>query len=333
MSNNKERGTARRVRLPDGSYGIYMGETGRGSGRSPVKRPEDSRNSSQSAGNAPRSNRSGQGGYPPTRYNASPRSKVNSQNTSSPVGTPQNGVPRGNVPGGTRGASRPMSEDERRRRAQAIRARRAAEMKKRAEEANSSLGKKIFTFISDKVYMRRMSISIDVDNIFRGLIVGALVIIFAMLQTTVFARFRLFGAIPDLMLGLVIATAATEGERWGAVTGLASALLIESIGTTGASFLPLLYVPCGYTVGRLNSFYYKDSIAIRAIYSSAAGVIRAVFTSIYIAASYKSAPAGLAFTTIILPEYFSTLILSALPHAATWLSLKAFHKSRAERVD
>ena len=71
---------------------------------------------------------------------------------------------------------------------------------------------------------------IDTDVLWRVLISAGLLIFFALLQTTIFARFRPFGAVPDLMLPLVIAIGMTEREKWGAVFGVAAAFVIESLG-------------------------------------------------------------------------------------------------------
>ncbi|MCQ2424470.1 MAG: hypothetical protein MJ088_06220, partial [Clostridia bacterium] len=60
------------------------------------------------------------------------------------------------------------------------------------------------------VHLKLLSFNIEKEWVFRVLIVTALVILFAVMETTFAARFPLFGQTPDLMLGLVIAVAMTE---------------------------------------------------------------------------------------------------------------------------
>lgn len=317
-----------RVRLPDGSIGVYMGQTG----KDPCARRRRPRHTHstlppwQMRRNIPPS----AGGIPP-HYVTTPtgasksNEKKGAQKSSTPKGMPPSAYPFGPQ------RKEPISEDERRR--LALRAKKQARMKARAEESKYDFLKKLYTFLADKIYMRRMGLSIDVESLIKGVITGALVLFFALLQTTVFAGMRPFGAIPDLLLPLVIAVSITEGEKWGSVTGLCAAILIEAMGTTVTSFLPLLYTPVGYTVGIIATRNYKDSFLLRTIYTCSAGVLRGIFTAIGVSIAYDTVPWGLVITSVIIPEYFSTIIMSVLPHTLAWLSLKSFHKSRAERVN
>ncbi len=215
------------------------------------------------------------------------------------------------------------------------RARRVIETNKRynALTKERPSERKFYSGILDKIRMWRLGITVNVDSIIKGLVIGALIVVFAMLQTTVFSKLRPFGATPDLMLPLVIAVGISDGERWGGVSGLAAAFLIDCLGSAGVTLLPLLYVPCGFAAGVLGTYYLRDSFIIRAIFSVVSGVLRAALTAIYLAVVFKSPDASLAFRTVIAPEFVSTLVFCALPHAASYFALKPFHKTRAERVD
>ena len=193
--------------------------------------------------------------------------------------------------------------------------------------------KKFYHVVLDKLHMWHLGLAIDMDSIIKGLVIGALILFFSMLQATVFSALKPFGAVPDLMLPSVIAIGVTEGERWGGACGLASAFLIECLGSTGVTLLPLLYVPCGFIAGVLGTYYLRDSIVIRAIFTLASGILRALFTVFYVLITYKSPSASLMFKNIIFPEFISTFVLAVIPHAIAWLSMKPFHKTRAERVD
>ena len=50
---------------------------------------------------------------------------------------------------------------------------------------------------------KRIRMGIDGEKILKAVVAASLLIFFALLQTTIFARFRPFGAVPDLMLPLV----------------------------------------------------------------------------------------------------------------------------------
>ncbi len=171
------------------------------------------------------------------------------------------------------------------------------------------------------------------DFVAKALICAGLLLFFALLQTTVFARFRPFGVIPDLMLPLVIAIAMTENEKWGAVVGIAASVLIEALGTTGVTLLPILYLACGYFAPIVTTLYFTDSVPVRIMYTAAAGVGRAVMTLLYLSLTVSEFHLIRLCGDIVLPEYAATCLLAVLPHLSVWLCLHPFHKSRAERTD
>jgi hypothetical protein len=135
----------------------------------------------------------------------------------------------------------------------------------------------------EKINGWRLGISIEIEPIIRGLVCLLLISFFALLQTTLFARFCPFGAIPDLMLPLVIAIAMTEDEKWGAVCGIAAAFVIEAIGSSGAALLPLLYAAAGYFCPIITALYLTDSPPVRALYTAVSGIGRSFMTLIYLA--------------------------------------------------
>lgn len=308
-----------KIKLPDGTFGVYMGETGKAQTENIRRRRTVSRQSGSAA----------QQGRPAGAQQGGSTAQQGRQRTYS-------------------GGRYALSEEERRaieRRHAYDRAKRKAAAEGRMNksrkniEAEPTISEGIVKYISyysrsiwDRIYMGWMGISIDLDTIIKVLIIAGMILLFAMLQTTVFSRFALFGATPDLMLGLVIAVGSTEGERWGSATGLASAFLIEALGGGGLTLLPLLYVPVGCAVGILSTGYLRDTALIRVIYTAAAGVLRAVFTAIYVFAAYKKVDVGLMIGSILIPEYFSTAIMGILPHVTEWFALKAFHKSREDRI-
>lgn len=242
-------------------------------------------------------------------------------------------------PGGDRG-TRPyairLSREERAARSGAWREKEAAKL------PFPKLQLRFRTFFSDIrgffsqlwlfVKGKRLQLSLDRDTLLRGLIVGGLLVFFAIMETTFGSRFPLFGATADLMLSFVIAVAMAEGERWGAVTGLIAGLVIDALGSAGASVSALLYMPLGYAVGVLTENYFTRSAAVRAIFLLGAGVAKMFLTGCMILFGDAEIPLGGAIFDILLPEYGATVILGAIPQLLVHLCLRSFHKTRAERV-
>ena len=300
-----------RIRLPDGTWGVYMGETGGGHRR--PSRPAGT-------GNAPVRKK-----VQPSR--GRPEGTAQSQ-TSRPAAPQRGGIV-------SRYSLSPEERADAERRKREIRERRSLsnpDIRKKLPQRETE-AVKFYHRILDRFRMWRLGISVNVENIVKGLVCGALIIVFAMLQITVFSKTRPFGAIPDLMLPLVIAIGISEGERWGGVSGLAAAFIIECLGSAGVTLLPLLYVPCGFIAGLLGTYYLRDSFVIRLILTLATGLLRALFTVIYVCINFDHVNASLMFTERVFPEFLSTFVFAILPHIAAWLSFKPFHKSRAERID
>lgn len=292
----KKRSSVRRVRFPDGTYGVYMGETGGGNARRGL------------------------------RKRRSPSNGAGPKAITHPDGA-ESGIQGEN--------SRPASayEGERLRRERFYREKRRREAERKKELEEQTPIERFVRFIHDKTYLKRMAISVDVECLVKGAVTGALILVFALLQTTVFSRFAPFGATPDLMLSLFIAISATEGEKWGSVSALIGGYLICALGSTGGEAILPLYVGVSIAVGLLGRYSYRDSVPVRAIYTVCACLIETVFTVILMLVTYDSVSAGVILSSVVIPEFFSTLLTAPITHVAAWLCMKPFNKSRAERVD
>lgn len=199
-------------------------------------------------------------------------------------------------------------------------------------------GKSLFAALKDEIRDRLgfpgLSISIDSEDIFKACIIAGFMIFFALMQTTFFARFSPFGAIPDLMLAFCAAVAQSEGEKWGGVCGLIAAFVIQSLGGVSGlpHVLPLLYMPVGYVVGVLSGYYFSSSIPVKIMYIIGCGVLRMLFTVAVAAFDLSASPAQLFFDVAI-PEFFSTALLAPAVYILIYIGIKPFHKTRAERTD
>ncbi len=186
--------------------------------------------------------------------------------------------------------------------------------------------------LSDRLHEWRLGLSIDGESVKKAIVCAVLIIFFSLLQTTLFTRFRPFGAVPDLILPLVIAISMTEREKWGAVCGLLGAFIIESLGGSSLTLLPLLYMPAGYVCGILTIYYFRDSIAVRALYTGISSAARAIFTLIAILATASGVSVLDIFTEAIFPELIANLLFAFLPHVVARFALQPFNKSRDAKV-
>lgn len=96
-------------------------------------------------------------------------------------------------------------------------------------------------------------ISFGIGNIFDILIYGLAVLIFAVLQTTLLPRFKIYDCIPDIAIGVIAYLGIYRGEKHAALFGLAIGLCYDGLGNFGVSFLPLFYLVAGFICGHIGS--------------------------------------------------------------------------------
>lgn len=181
---------------------------------------------------------------------------------------------------------------------------------------------------SERLHGWRLGFSVDGESIAKALVCGTLLVFFALLQTTLFTRFRPFGAVPDLILPLVVAVGMVFREKWGAVFGIVAAFVIESLGGSTFTILPILYMLTGYTVGICATYYFRDSAAVRVLYTIVTSLFHMIFTLIALAATVENMNLITFFSTVLIPELLANLVFSPLPHLAAKLTLKPFSHER-----
>ena len=182
-------------------------------------------------------------------------------------------------------------------------------------------------------FRSRLRALIDADILARLAVCAALLVVFSLTETTIFAKFHPFGAVPDLMLPLTIAVGISEREKWGAVFGIAAGFVIECLGGSTVTVLPLLYMLAGYFAGALTVEMFRDSLATRALYTAAGCFAHIFFTLFALYMTTEGVSFGAAMLRCVIPEFFASLLFSPLPHAAAKLSLRGFHKPREEKVE
>ncbi len=184
----------------------------------------------------------------------------------------------------------------------------------------------------DKIRDKIAAFSVDGESVFKAVVCGILLVVFALFQTTLFARFRPFGVVPDLILPLVCAVGMSEKEKWGAVFGVVAAFVIESLGGATLTLLPLLYMPVGYVSGILTTYYFRDSITVRGLYVVGSSALRSIFTIITLLATVGGITLGAVFVKAVFPELAANIVFGLIPHYITKLCLRPFNKTRAEKV-
>ena len=137
-----------------------------------------------------------------------------------------------------------------------------------------------------------------------------LLLVTVVTQTTVLARWRWFGIVPDLTFAVIVCLAYFRGAETGAICGIAGGFLIEALGGEGVSILPLVYLFLGYVTG----FFAKrqpKGLPSYALICAATLPVHALVTVFYTLVAYRKL-SGYTFTHRLLPETGALVILFLL---------------------
>ena len=154
------------------------------------------------------------------------------------------------------------------------------------------------------------------------LFVGLLLVTLSVLQVSLFSRFRLLRAVPDLMICTVLCIGFFGGCYMGAVTGIAAGVLIEAIGSTGIVLLPLAFMLCGYLAGHFAKTLGHNSYVPYLVYLALTLLYRAVITLLYACMTYKNIHLPKILIQSVLPE----MLVTAIAGLILYFPLKLFCK-------
>ncbi len=133
-----------------------------------------------------------------------------------------------------------------------------------------------------------------------------------LLQTTLFARIRLFGAVPDLCFITLILISYFCGKEVGAITGIAAGFAVDALGSVGISLLPVLYLFCGYLFGYFTRAIYPKRYLSYLIVLAAAIPVKMVITFVYICINYQTIHLLEIMGRILLPEAAATALFATV---------------------
>lgn len=147
------------------------------------------------------------------------------------------------------------------------------------------------------------------------------------IQSSFFAASGLFSATPDLLLISVIGLAVYDGERSGAIAGIAAGVLAEAFGGGGyLMFFPLFYMLCGYFFGVVSRVFLNRNFISWLLYVLIGTALRVFLSIVHAMLSEADVNLYLIFTEIVIPEYFLTLLCSVPMYFLIRMTVRPFHK-------
>ena len=155
-----------------------------------------------------------------------------------------------------------------------------------------------------------------------GVSLALLILLGAVLQTSIFGKLTYIGAIPDLMLCIVTCVAYFNGRHNGAITGIAAGALIEAMASSGIVLLPLFYMLFGYIAGHYARAVQPKRFIPYLFYLMFALFLRAGLTILYACLTYQN----IHLLQILVRAVFPEMLATAIAGVCLYLPLMLFCK-------
>lgn len=154
------------------------------------------------------------------------------------------------------------------------------------------------------------------------------------LQTSLFSRFRVAGAVPDAMLLLAVCAGITGGAERGALVGFGAGIAIDLfLETTPEGLSALVFSLVGYAVGVLVEGTVRASSwvpVVTAAVASAAGEVLFVLAAVVVGSGTVIAPRLAAVALVV--GVFNAALAPAWLRLAGWVNGDRVDKRAAGAV-
>ena len=161
--------------------------------------------------------------------------------------------------------------------------------------------------------MKRIVLSSkDRALLYRALMLGAAVWALGLLQTSFLPHFAVFGAVPDLVLALVLVTARETDEKFGGTVGLIAGVLVFMLGDVGAALWIFFYAALGFFAGVLAKYILGKNYPSYLVFAAAACLVKLGYGLALCVILSADVQPGRAFIESLLPEAVLTFVAAAL---------------------
>lgn len=166
----------------------------------------------------------------------------------------------------------------------------------------------------------------------RALVFSPLIFLLAIAQCSFFAQLKFMPAVPDLMIGAVVAIAMLDSQRSAAVCGIGAGFVIDAMGAYGLMLSPIFYMLCGAFCGifakKVLPGFLSWTVEL-ALFS----VIKAVYTLFNVLYRTGAFSLGHIFLKILLPEMLCTFIVCLPVFFVVKLCMIPIDSKRRLRLD
>ncbi len=136
----------------------------------------------------------------------------------------------------------------------------------------------------------------------------------AAVQICIFPRFKFFGTVADAMLCTVVIVAFLSNEKEASLFAFFGGIVIEAMGSTGISLLPLIYFITAYFLGSAARYNHKKIFPSYLVFAVFGTIVRIVTTLAYTALVATRFNLLDVLKKSALPEALATLICAVVAY-------------------
>lgn len=149
-------------------------------------------------------------------------------------------------------------------------------------------------------------------------IIGLLLSLTHIFETTIFQHIRIGGISPNFMIMIVVSFALLRGHKEGALIGCVAGLFYDVTFGAGIGYMTVAYGLVGYACGKLNKNFYRENFILPFLCTIASSLFISLTTTLRFI-MYGKINFLFYFQTIIIPELIYTITLSLVVYQITYM--------------
>lgn len=148
----------------------------------------------------------------------------------------------------------------------------------------------------------------------KKIIIGALIFIIftAVIGCIQTCNFKIFGAVPNILLSFVLSIGFLFGEREGGAVGIFAGFIYDCMGGSGFSVTPIAFLMFGYVCGILSKWFLSQNFPSFMVYILIFGTANEALTFFYYLLLSKNFNILTTIFRVLLPEYISFVIFAPI---------------------
>ncbi|MBR6095048.1 MAG: rod shape-determining protein MreD [Lachnospiraceae bacterium] len=159
-----------------------------------------------------------------------------------------------------------------------------------------------------------------------------LIVIFFVLQTTVFSRLSIVGVVPSLMVVLIAVTGFMQGDKPALIMGFVCGLLLDLFTFRILGMQALILCLIGFVTGQFHNTFYPEDFKLPLLVITGSDLAYSLMMYFFAYLFRARFHFGYYFLNICLPELVYTLFVALLIYPGFLLLYRFVIKGRVKEA-